>query len=348
MSFSRRPGSDAVCYTKPLDSLKGWNDHFFWVDAFACPASFPWHTSKSVSKDPFPKSTKFNAEHYASFVAFPASFHKYPEPFFCLVGLSRYYTFDENTYPEFLYENGEEMDLLSFIHTTDPTKVRIGKRQRAKDEPKLLDTTVGHVVPLLPIAPARAESELDASVDKLFDGSGTQVDQGDSTGSVGEEGADIQPVTETADIVVEDVILLQPRLHKKRKTIVADAGEPSHPPKRLREDRETLSGASVGGSPCLQFSDNLLEPCRTLRSGTFSPPPRFVISSDSSHHSGANFTEAKVDSVVRSSALVITTITIVTTMVNAATAVKETPTRPSLFGAGSSSAGGTDPTPGGF
>ncbi|GJY93239.1 hypothetical protein Tco_0509021, partial [Tanacetum coccineum] len=222
--------------------------------------------------------------------------------------------------------------------------------QRGEDEPQLLDTTVGRVVPLLPVSPARADSELEANVDRLFDegSSGTQVDQGDSTGSVGEEGADIQPVTETADIVVEDVILLQPRLHKKRKTIVADAGEPSHPPKRLREDRETLSGASVGGSPCLQFSDNLLEPCRTLRSGTFSPPPRFVISSDSSHHSGANFTEAKVDSVVRSSALVITTITIVTTMVNAATAVKETPTRPSLFGAGSSSAGGTDPTPGGF
>ncbi|GKC71743.1 hypothetical protein Tco_1117626, partial [Tanacetum coccineum] len=64
MSFSRRPGSDAVCYTKPLDSLKGWKDHLFWVDAFAYPASFPWHTSKSVSNDPFPQSTEFNAEHY--------------------------------------------------------------------------------------------------------------------------------------------------------------------------------------------------------------------------------------------------------------------------------------------
>ncbi|GKG50719.1 hypothetical protein Tco_0538843, partial [Tanacetum coccineum] len=70
------------------------------------------------------------------------------------------------------------MDLRSFIHTADPTKVRIGERQCVEDEPKLLDTTVGRVVPLLPIAHARAESELEASVDKLFDegGSGNQVE----------------------------------------------------------------------------------------------------------------------------------------------------------------------------
>ncbi|GKG30374.1 hypothetical protein Tco_0420272, partial [Tanacetum coccineum] len=60
------------------------------------------------------------------------------------------------------------MDLLTFIPTADPTKVRIGERQRGEDEPKLLDTTVGRVVPLLPVAPARGESELEDSVDRLF------------------------------------------------------------------------------------------------------------------------------------------------------------------------------------
>ncbi|GKG15043.1 hypothetical protein Tco_0354643, partial [Tanacetum coccineum] len=131
------------------------------------------HTGKSVLNDPFPQSTEFNAEHYASLVAYPALFHKYPEPFLCLVGISRYYTLDESTYPEFLYENGEEINLLSFIRTTDPMKVRIGERQRGKDEPKLLDTTVGRVVPLLSVAPTRASSELEASVDKLFEEGGS-------------------------------------------------------------------------------------------------------------------------------------------------------------------------------
>ncbi|GJY66822.1 hypothetical protein Tco_0469060 [Tanacetum coccineum] len=57
VSFGKRPGNTATCYTKPLDSLKNWNDRFFWVDAFACPASFPWNASTTVSKDPFPKSS---------------------------------------------------------------------------------------------------------------------------------------------------------------------------------------------------------------------------------------------------------------------------------------------------
>ncbi|GJX80805.1 hypothetical protein Tco_0328954 [Tanacetum coccineum] len=222
MSFSKRQGNDAVCYTKPLDSLKGWNGHFFWVDAFACPTSFPWNTSKSVSKDPFPKSFEFNAEHYATLIAYPAPFHKYLEPFLCLVGMSRHYTLDENTYPEFLHDNDEEMDLLSFIRTADPTKVRIGERQRAEEEPKLLDTTVGRVVPLLPVAPAHAESELEASVDKLFDesGSGNPAEQGDSAS--GGQGVGIQLVSEAVETVVEDVAPLQPMRQKKRPTAVAE------------------------------------------------------------------------------------------------------------------------------
>ncbi|GKE29051.1 hypothetical protein Tco_1444435, partial [Tanacetum coccineum] len=132
MSFSKHQGSDAVCYTKPLDSLKSWNNHFFWVNAFACPASFPWNTSKSMSKDPFPKSSDFNAEHYATLVAYLAPFYKYLKPFLCLIGISRNYTLDEDTYRQFLRENDEEMDLFSFIQTADPTKVRVGERQRAE------------------------------------------------------------------------------------------------------------------------------------------------------------------------------------------------------------------------
>ncbi|GKB11837.1 hypothetical protein Tco_0845760, partial [Tanacetum coccineum] len=61
------------------------------------------------------------------------------------------------------------MDLLSFILTADPMKVRVGERQRADGEPRLLETTVGRGVPLLPVAPARTSGELEVSVDKLFD-----------------------------------------------------------------------------------------------------------------------------------------------------------------------------------
>nr|GFB25583.1 hypothetical protein [Tanacetum cinerariifolium] len=92
-------------------------------------------------------------------------------------------------------------------------------------------TTVSYTVPLLLVAPDHGESELEASVDKLFDegGSGTHAEQGDSTDGRGAPGINIQSVAETMDTAAEDVVLLQPRRQKKRKTIVAGAGELLHP-----------------------------------------------------------------------------------------------------------------------
>ncbi|GJS93901.1 hypothetical protein Tco_0800869, partial [Tanacetum coccineum] len=78
-------------------------------------------------------------------------------------------------------------------------------------EPRLLETTVGHTVPLLPVTPDRGASELEASVDKLFDedGSGNQTEQGDSAGGGG--GVIIQPTVETTDVVIEVVAPVQPK-----------------------------------------------------------------------------------------------------------------------------------------
>ncbi|GKC14167.1 hypothetical protein Tco_1010949 [Tanacetum coccineum] len=275
------------------------------------------------------------------------------------------------------------MDFLSFIRTADPTKVRVGERQRAEDEPKLLDTTVGRVVPLLPVAPARGESELEDSVDKLFDegGSDDQAEQGDFAG--GGQGVGIQFVSEAAEVVAEDVASLQPRRQKKRKIVVVDAGEPSYPAKKLRDDHDASTGPSVAGKsnfalqrllagamlnpevgiaalPTLPFvtssvsatpeqeGEDQTGSMARANIRTITAPQRFVISSDSSHHSGANVAEAEVDSVVRSFALAIATITTVTATVDVAIVAKEAPIKPSLFGVGSSSTGGADSAPGYF
>nr|GEV29451.1 hypothetical protein [Tanacetum cinerariifolium] len=92
------------------------------------------------------------------------------------------------------------MDIFAFIHTPDPTKVRVIEREWNEDEPHLLDTTVGHTVPLLHVAPDRANSELEASVERLFD-----------------EGA--------ANTVVEDAAPVHARCQRKGKSVVVDAGE---------------------------------------------------------------------------------------------------------------------------
>ncbi|GKE82322.1 hypothetical protein Tco_1552322 [Tanacetum coccineum] len=275
------------------------------------------------------------------------------------------------------------MDIFVFIHTPDPTKVRVVEQERNEDEPQLLDTTIGRTAPLLPDAPERAESELEASVERLFDegGSGNHTEQGNST--VGEQDANIRPVVEAADTDVEVVAPVQPKRQGKRKSMVVDAGGASHPPKKLREDHGTPSRASVGGKsrsaikrllartvlnaevgvaaiPTLPFVtahvsstperedgdhiDSAAEP--NLR--TIGASQKFVISLDSSHHSRPTIAEAEVDSLVRFSAPVMMTVTTVTSTVDPDLVAKEKLVKPTLISADPSSAGEADPNTGVF
>ncbi|GJS14527.1 hypothetical protein Tco_0408999, partial [Tanacetum coccineum] len=68
----------------------------------------------------------------------------------------------------------------------------------------------------------------------------------------------IHPVSEAVDTAVEDVAPVQPKHKRKRKTVVVDAGESLHPPKRLREDHGTPSMASVGSKSMSRFNGCLL------------------------------------------------------------------------------------------
>nr|GEY54645.1 hypothetical protein [Tanacetum cinerariifolium] len=288
------------------------NDNFFWVDDFACPARFSWYTAKNVTRDPAPVAANFNAQDYATLVAHPSPFRKFPEEFLCLVGLSRHYTLDEETYPLFLDRDGKDMDIFTFIHTSNPTKVKVVERERKDDEPRLLETTVGRTILLLPVMP------------------------------------DVARVNWTpmlADFLMRAVVaprrnkeispMVEPRRQKKRKTTAVEVGGSSHPPTKLREDHGTPSGppiagksryvihrllvgavlnAEVRGDPIPTFpsvtssvfatpeckggdhTDSMTRP--NLQ--TISAQQRFIISSDSSHHSGANVTEAEADSLVKS------------------------------------------------
>lgn len=88
-------------------------------------------------------------------------------------------------------------------------------RPRREGEPKLLEVAVKRLVPLLPLAPVRAEDELDASINELF-GDGDGVGQ-DGTGHGGSVAAGS-------------------RRKRKKVALPVNAGEPSHPTKRLRND----------------------------------------------------------------------------------------------------------------
>ncbi|GKD00747.1 hypothetical protein Tco_1171021, partial [Tanacetum coccineum] len=218
----------------------------------------------------------------------------------------------------------EDMDIFAFIRTTDPTKGKVVERERREDEP-----------------------------------CGTQVEQRDSTGGGDGQDTVIQPITTITNIVAEDVILLQPRRQRKRKTIISDAGGPSHPPKRLREDHVTPSEASICGKSGSAVQRLLVGAVQNYKvRGELLPTFPFVTSSvsatperedeDSSHHSGASIAKVEVDSFTRPSVLIITAATTVTSTVDPAVVVKEKVVKPSLVAADSSSASGADPNAGIF
>ncbi|GJS11570.1 hypothetical protein Tco_0368366 [Tanacetum coccineum] len=196
-------------------------------------------------------------------------------------------------------------------------------------------------------------------------------------------GGGIRFVSEIAEVAAEDAALSQPKQKKKRKAVVVDSGEPSHPANKLRDNHGVSSGPTVGGksqsathrllvgavlnaevrgetAPTLPFVISSVSATPEHKEGdhsdslvganllTIGARQRFVISSDSSHHSGANIEEAEVDYVPRSSVLVMTAATAVTATTNVALVIREAVKKPSFFGAASSSAGGTEPTPAGF
>ncbi|GKB64608.1 hypothetical protein Tco_0920794 [Tanacetum coccineum] len=207
-----------------------------------------------------------------------------------------------------------EIYLLSFIQTADPTKVRIGERQRAEGEPKF----------------------------------SSHAEQGDSAS--GGHGVGIPQVSETAKIVAEDASPVQPRRQRKRKRLFLML--------RLLAGAVLNPEVGVAALPTLPFitSSVFVTPERedgdqtdfmagaNLR--TITPPPRFVISSDSSHHSGANIAEAEADSFARPSVPLMTMTTIVTSTVDPTTTAKEKFAESSIFGGGSSS--GAEHIVGGF
>ncbi|GKA82145.1 hypothetical protein Tco_0788893 [Tanacetum coccineum] len=241
------------------------------------------------------------------------------------------------------------MDLFAFIHVADPTKVKIVKRERVEEEAKLLDSTVGRVVPLLPVAPARAKSELEASVEKLFD-EGDSTEQGDSATGGGHD-AEIELVTAVEDTAAGNVAAERPKRPRKKRPAATDASGSSHPPKKLRGDYGTSSEvvivvkslsvikellassimsaeAGVLAVQTLPFVTSSV-PLTSEREGgaprdsvtgvnirTTSPTVKFVISLDSSHHSSTNASGAEVDYVIRSTILPsVTTEAVITTSV---------------------------------
>nr|GEW76773.1 hypothetical protein [Tanacetum cinerariifolium] len=291
---------------------------FFWIDVFAFPTLFPWHTGKSVSRDVIPKSSEFNVEHYATLVA---------------RGMSRNYTLDENTYPQFLRADDEGRNGFAFLYPNCRSyEGEDGERQRDEDEPNLLKTIIGHVVPLLPVAPARSSSELKASVDKLFDERECEPSH-PAKKLKDDHGAPGGPTVDG-----KSQSLIQRLFAGALQNVKVRGGVmPTLP--FVTSFVSTTSEHEGGDHTALLAGANLC---------TIGASQRFVISLDSSDHSSVNIAEAEVDSVVRTSVPIITSATTTPPTADHAAITKEKLVGSSIFSVDSPSAGESHPIPGGF
>ncbi|GJU23767.1 hypothetical protein Tco_1157109 [Tanacetum coccineum] len=244
--FTKRPNVCA-CYSKNLDSVKNWNDHFFWVDDFMVPANarFDWFSGSNIVKDRAPAPSEYNVEHVNTLVAQASPLIRFPEEFLCWVGISRNYLLNKDTYPRFEYEDGEEMDLNAFIRTADPRKVRVVERARSENERPIVTMAKHRTVTLLPTTVARSSGELSASVEREFAGdagTGDGEDQGFDFVTGGDNVGPTMPVTEPIEAEIP-----RSKRPKKKRVIYDSEGLPvaPHPPKRLRADYGNTGGSAT-------------------------------------------------------------------------------------------------------
>nr|GEY46925.1 putative transposase (putative), gypsy type [Tanacetum cinerariifolium] len=228
MSFSKRPGKDTPqCYTKPLDSLKNWNNRFFWVDECVFPTVVNWRTN--ASKDGMPANGTYSVEAVRALDTHRTPIQKQPEMLLCLV----------------------ELDLFSSIRALNPTKVKTGSRPRAPHEVPLLTLTATRVIEMDEPAAATYSSGVPSAVEKSpldFAHEDGASDQGTTAPEV--PPPEDVPATAAPEVgQSEGVVAAEPPVARESRKRGHDGIDASAPPKLLRRDQAGLrpSGSSHGG-----------------------------------------------------------------------------------------------------
>nr|GEW32254.1 hypothetical protein [Tanacetum cinerariifolium] len=183
-----------------------------------------------------------------------------------------------------------EMDLFAFIQIVNPTKVKVGERERVEEEAKILESTIGRVVPLLPVAPAHLKNELEESVKRLID-EGSSADQVDFAADGGDYGASSE-----AAIYGKSPSVLRELLASSLLNV--EFGIAAMPTLPMVTSLVSATPEHESGAPADSITG--------LNIHTIGASKRFVISSDSSRHSSTHASEAeemgvKVTSPVRAS-----------------------------------------------
>nr|GEV66469.1 putative transposase (putative), gypsy type [Tanacetum cinerariifolium] len=243
MSFSKRPGKNTPqCYTKPLDSLKNWNNRFFWVDESVFPTVVDWRTN--APRDGMPAESTYSIEVIRALDTHRTPIQKQPEMLLCLVGISRRYYLRDEVYLTFLHDDDRDMDLFNLIRAPNPTKVKTGSRPRAPNEVPLLTLTATRVIEMDDPATATDSSEIPPSVDVP------------ATDAPGASQAEVVTVTDPPAATES---------HKRGR----DGTDVNAPPKSLRRDHADPrpTGSSHGGKSLAAIQLGLPSSQRTAATG---------------------------------------------------------------------------------
>ncbi|GKD00109.1 gypsy type transposase, partial [Tanacetum coccineum] len=238
-SFAKRSTTAPSCFTKPPDSIKSWTDHFFWVDSCAFPISVPLYTGGILEKDSAPLLTARQEETVRLLESHKAPFRRYPECFLCQVGLSKYYPFDDNSYPAYEYSNGSDMGLLDFIQTADPRKVRAVEVQKGADQVMLLKSTKDCFMPLVIPAVGGSSSAAAAEVPVPTEERQEDVAPEDAYLNLAYPDEDAIAVRQGDERVVSE----HPKKVKKRRLVKQSDALPA---KKLRMDHPSLAFDTSG------------------------------------------------------------------------------------------------------
>ncbi|GJW10668.1 hypothetical protein Tco_1576495 [Tanacetum coccineum] len=216
MSFSKRPRKNTPqCYTKPLDSLKNWNNRFFWVDEKVFPTVVAWRMA--AIKDDKPKANTYFVVDVATLDTHRTPIQKQPEELLCLMGLSRNFFLRDDEYPIFLNDNDQ---------APNPTKVKTGTRQRTAHEVPLLTATASHVIQMVNAAELSTSSGTPSTVER------SPLDFSNED--------DPPPVTQGAEAGVHGLTAAEQEIHVKDD---ADATEAAVDPDL--EKHSALGGKSL-------------------------------------------------------------------------------------------------------
>ncbi|GJZ05233.1 putative reverse transcriptase domain-containing protein [Tanacetum coccineum] len=209
------------------------------VDSCVFPISVPLYTGDVLEKDSAPHLTARQDQTVKLLESHKAPFRWYLECFLCLVGLSPYYPFDENSYPAFEHPNGTDMGLLDFIKTVDPQKVRAVEVQKGDDQVKLLESTQYCFMPLVIPAAGGSSYAAAAEIPTPTKGGREDVAKDDAYLELADPDEDTAMVRQSEEEVVTEQSkkVKKRRLQKQSDVLLA---------KKLRTDHPTLASGAGG------------------------------------------------------------------------------------------------------